>query len=256
MTREELIARLVAIADERPNTPIGHVVEHELPELRAQAEAMPRVTPEMVAAQADIASRLERLADRADARQARIEAMPRIVREGRDFDVKFHDNGAAQGMAQPEGADTTRVEVPAAAPPEPTPADSIAQADASTPRDTEGEAWVPWEGGECPVPKLRRVDVRLRNGFIIINQLVAKDYKWDCPQGDRVYAYRLSTPTPRGPCTLPPDHPHAAAERLYMSDDTLKCWFRCADSDWESCRPIWRPRLHYHVGHVPPKEAA
>lgn len=118
MTREELIARLVAIADERPNTPIGHVVEHELPELRAQAEAMPRVTPEMVAAQADIASRLERLADRADARQARIEAMPRIVREGRDFDVKFHDNGAAQGMAQPEGADTTRVEVPAAAPPD------------------------------------------------------------------------------------------------------------------------------------------
>ena len=53
MTREELIARLVAIADERPNTPIGHVVEHELPELRAQAEAMPRVTPEMVAAQAE-----------------------------------------------------------------------------------------------------------------------------------------------------------------------------------------------------------
>ena len=67
MTRDQLIARLVAIADERPFAPIGHVVEHELPELRAKAEAM--------------------------------------------------NNGAAQGMAQPEGADTTRVEVPAAAPP-------------------------------------------------------------------------------------------------------------------------------------------
>ena len=40
MTSDELIARLVAIADERPNVSIGHVVEHELPELRAQAEAM------------------------------------------------------------------------------------------------------------------------------------------------------------------------------------------------------------------------
>ena len=41
MNTDQLIARLVAIADERPNVPIGHVVEHELPELRAQAEAMP-----------------------------------------------------------------------------------------------------------------------------------------------------------------------------------------------------------------------
>lgn len=41
MTRDELLARLVAIADKRPNVSIGHVVEHELPELRAQAEAMP-----------------------------------------------------------------------------------------------------------------------------------------------------------------------------------------------------------------------
>jgi len=39
MTRDQLIARLVAIADERPNVSIGHVVEHELPELRAKAEA-------------------------------------------------------------------------------------------------------------------------------------------------------------------------------------------------------------------------
>ena len=41
MNTDQLIARLVAIADERPNAPIGHVVEHELPELRAKAEAMP-----------------------------------------------------------------------------------------------------------------------------------------------------------------------------------------------------------------------
>ena len=40
MNTDQLIARLVAIADERPFAPIGHVVEHELPELRAQAEAM------------------------------------------------------------------------------------------------------------------------------------------------------------------------------------------------------------------------
>ena len=45
MTRDQLIARLVAIADERPFAPIGHVVEHELPELRAQAEAMPAQEP-------------------------------------------------------------------------------------------------------------------------------------------------------------------------------------------------------------------
>ena len=94
-------------------------------ELRAQAEAMPRVTPEMVAAQADLAIMLERLADMADARQARIEAMPRIVREGRDFDVKFHDNVAAQPRqrdSEPGHMDTKRFEVTqtgsaAAAPP-------------------------------------------------------------------------------------------------------------------------------------------
>ena len=45
MTRDKLIARIVAIADERPNVSIGHVVEHELPELRAQAEAMPAQEP-------------------------------------------------------------------------------------------------------------------------------------------------------------------------------------------------------------------
>lgn len=39
MTRD-LIARLVAIADERPLALIGYVLKYELPELRAQAEAM------------------------------------------------------------------------------------------------------------------------------------------------------------------------------------------------------------------------
>lgn len=40
MTRDELLARLVAIADERPFALIGYVVEHELPELRARAESI------------------------------------------------------------------------------------------------------------------------------------------------------------------------------------------------------------------------
>ena len=125
MTREELLAQAEALEWALEFGVTREDIFYSARELRAQAEAMPRVTPEMVAAQADLAIMLERLADMADARQARIEAMPRIVREGRDFDVKFHDNVAAQPRqrdSEPGHMDTKRFEVTqtgsaAAAPP-------------------------------------------------------------------------------------------------------------------------------------------
>jgi len=95
MTSDELIARLVAIADERPNVSIGHVVEHELPELRAQAEAMNNGAARQVEQSPGEVAPITGTAGSIPAAAPPSVALPRIVREGRDFDVKFHDNGAA-----------------------------------------------------------------------------------------------------------------------------------------------------------------
>ena len=176
-------------------------------------------------------------------------------------------NGAAHAArASAPDASAIGMEAPHAAPPEPTPADSegavaaIATAITTTASqeapgtERESEAWVPWEGGECPVPDDTDVVFVCDEGYECNTPAPAGELYWHRDAG--IVFYRLANPTPRGPCTLPPGHPHAAAERLYMSDDTLRCWFRRDGEGWDSCHPIWKKRLHYHVGHVPPKEAA
>jgi len=157
---------------------------------------------------------------------------------------------------------------PAAAPPEPTPADSEGANFQATPShegpgtEREGEAWVPWGGEECPpVPETTPVLVKWRQEDPS-PLITAGNYDWRWLDEDShadIIAYRLANPTPRGPCLLPADHPHAALERLYMSDDTLRCWARVLGSTkWiKLYEPQFDMRIAtYHVGHVPPKEAA
>ena len=176
-------------------------------------------------------------------------------------------NGAARQVEQSPGEVApitgTAGSNPAAAPPEPTPADSEGAARTTTASneapgtEREGAAWVPWEGGECPVPGLTMVRVRWHGGIDSV------DGPFDAQNvvgwSEDVRAYRLANPTPRGPCTLPPDHPHAELARLYMSDDTLRAWWlNPAYLKWvEAIAPfVWASNVRYHVGHVPPKEAA
>ena len=173
------------------------------------------------------------------------------------------------GAIASEGVSLCRpaeVAADAAAPPEPTPADSERSDRAATDSqespaaEREGEAWVPWGGGECPVPDLTRLIVKLKAGLAV--HAYAFEYKWKDENGDRIHAYRLANPKSRGPCTLPADHPHAAMERLYMSDDTLGCWINlnCEEfprnGDWfKTQTPMWAADTFYHVGHVEPGES-
>lgn len=178
------------------------------------------------------------------------------VQAAADGESATHQDGIGHMPAE-EAAGSN----PAAAPPEPTPADSEGADISPTPSnegpgtEREGEAWVPWEGGECPVPETTLLDVCLKSGNVY--RALAVDYKWSCGKGWRVYAYRLANPTPRGGLfQLPADHPHAALERLWRSDDTLRCWKKIG-TRWRKVvmtTPAWFAEYEYHVGHVPPKE--
>lgn len=173
---------------------------------------------------------------------------------------------ASEGVSLCRPAEVAAV---AAAPPEPTPANSEGAADTTTPSnegpgtEREGEAWVPWEGGAFlgarPVPLDTRVIVKARSGIIDAETIAPKCWTWvhECSPGD-IIAYRLANPTPRGPCRLPAYHPHAALERLWRSDDTLMCWKKMG-ARWLKVvmeTPAWFAEYEYHVGHVPPKGAA
>jgi len=52
--------------------------------------------------------------------------------------------------------------------------------------------WIPWKGGECPVPKDTLVDVEFRGGSICPNKQVRR-WKWNHHNiaGD-IVEYRLS----------------------------------------------------------------
>lgn len=62
------------------------------------------------------------------------------------------------------------------------------------------EAWLPWEGGECPVAPETYVEVKLRNGRGSAN-LQARNWTWtwafknDEHPGD-IIAYRIVSPSP------------------------------------------------------------
>ena len=174
-------------------------------------------------------------------------------------------NGAARQVEQSPGEVApitgTAGSNPAAAPPEPTPADSERVGTSTTTSqerpgtEREGKAWVPWSGGECPVPGLTEVDVSM-DGLTGISHPAGELY-WE--NGGGITAYRLTNPRRRDVPPLPVVHPHYAMQRLWRSDDTLRVWWlNPAYSKWvEAIAPVvWAGSVRYHVGHVPPKEAA
>lgn len=143
---------------------------------------------------------------------------------------------------------------------EPTPADERCdylekerQAFQSAQKDEP--AWVPWHGGECPVPGKMIAAIRQSGRECDWNGKgrLADELIWSV-----IDFYRLANPKPRGEPILPPDHPHAEKERLWCSDDTLRVWWWHAPyRGWEELsRPGWREKLMYHVGHQPPAGSA
>jgi len=57
--------------------------------------------------------------------------------------------------------------------------------------------WIEWTGGECPVPHVDRIDVKLRNGFEILDA-DRKGWDWneghsfESDSGFAIVAYRVS----------------------------------------------------------------
>lgn len=143
--------------------------------------------------------------------------------------------------------------MPAAAPPEPTYVPGVGFLPRHEPTPADSPAWVPHGVEGCPVPDGTEIYVRF-GSLRVVGPVLAKKsaYAWT---GALVHSYRLAKPTHRGPCVLPPDHPHAELERLYMSDDTLRLWMRCPKGEWAllDWRPHWDGPNGYHVAHVKPK---
>ncbi len=58
---------------------------------------------------------------------------------------------------------------------------------------TPADGWIPWNGGECPVPHGPRVQIRFRDGSVLTNEL-PYNYTWSYVQRDpgrNIVAYRV-----------------------------------------------------------------
>ena len=66
----------------------------------------------------------------------------------------------------------------------------------------DGDGWIEWSGGECPVPPTTNVDVQLRNGDVTNDNFVgdsrAEDWFWETDGGDgAIIRYRVHQPKHR-----------------------------------------------------------
>jgi hypothetical protein len=52
------------------------------------------------------------------------------------------------------------------------------------------DGWTAWEGGECPVGPLVRVDVRFANGTSLEGEH-AQTFDWDADDDEAIVAYRI-----------------------------------------------------------------
>ena len=55
---------------------------------------------------------------------------------------------------------------------------------------TASDIWTKWEGGECPVGPLVRVDVRFANGASLEGEH-AQTFDWDADDDEAIAAYRI-----------------------------------------------------------------
>ena len=66
-----------------------------------------------------------------------------------------------------------------------------------TPQGADGEGWIAWDGGECPVNGTRSVQVKLRAYAGLFHANKASTFRWlHGPAGDPhdIVAYRPVTP--------------------------------------------------------------
>jgi len=56
--------------------------------------------------------------------------------------------------------------------------------------ETADDGWTAWEGGECPVGPLVRVDVRFANGTSLEGEH-AQTFDWDADDDEAIVAYRI-----------------------------------------------------------------
>lgn len=57
-----------------------------------------------------------------------------------------------------------------------------------------GDEWIPWAGGECPVPEDTVVDAKLRNGAVRRGSACVWYWLYDGPEESQVTAYRVVKP--------------------------------------------------------------
>lgn len=131
--------------------------------------------------------------------------------------------------------------------------------------DAADPPWVKWEGGECPVEGIHIRALR-RNGSVVDFEAISGTcWQHDGDEHPREFvAYRLAHPTPRKGDLLPADHLHFEKQRLWLSDDTLRVWFRDKQQNtpWDSWAeltatfPTWADwaSAEYHVAHVKPQD--
>lgn len=124
----------------------------------------------------------------------------------------------------------------------------------------DGLPAVRWEGGECPVKDAMLATIQ-QDGTIISRYKYGgntHDSCWDHSHENsllHVVAYRLSDAKPRSVDPLPAGHPHAGAQALWASDNTLRLW-GFAGGSWSELHAttLWNLK-RYHVAHVPPRAA-
>jgi len=95
--------------------------------------------------------------------------------------------GAYSTSLTPEGYAVESEREPGSVQIYPAAALDFVEADSLSPAD---DGWIAWEGGECPVGPLVRVDVRFANGTSLEGEH-AQTFDWDADDDEAIVAYRI-----------------------------------------------------------------
>lgn len=123
------------------------------------------------------------------------------------------------------------------------------------PAELDADGWIPWSGGECPVPSGTSVEVRFPDDDTDI-QIACKfrwKHSWNPPMGGDIIAYRLHKPEPEQQFD---PHPNRAEVEAGIAQG-MKWQFRHKNSPSEHWRngisphPAWFANVEYRLAPEP-----